>query len=443
MSQASLAYNLGAWPLIRFCSHSINRKKGDDTMKHLRFTSLVAIILACPMVAVAQLGWTSIPSPTTNDLYAVFFADSLVGTAVGASGTIIRTLDGGLHWITQTSGTAQTLRGITQLNTDTSIAVGDSAVILRTTNGGATWATVFGGQNIVLNDIKMIDRDTGLAVGAPSIYRTTDGGVTWISQNTPFAANFTGAAFEDRDSGLVVTDIGKVIKTTDGGKSWRTILPNSNYGLFNVVSIKGNTYAAAGGVQNTGVLVLTTDGGANWASIASIYLRYFLDVCFSDSINGIAVGDAGIILQTTDGGNAWLSYTTDTLHALFGIAISQPGRGISVGTRGTILEITYTSITDVDQKNEEKRPLSFSLSQNYPNPFNTTTIIHYTVPSTQPVSIVIYNILGQRVATLLHEVKQAGKYSVSWDASNMSSGIYLYKLGAGSFVAFKTMVLLK
>lgn len=429
--------------LILFRLRSINRKKGDDTMKHLRFTILVAIILPCPMVAVAQLGWTSIPSPTTNDLYAVSFADSLVGTAVGAGGTIIRTTDGGLHWITQTSGTTGALRGIIQVDTDTAIAVGDSAGILRTTTGGNTWATVLGGQNIVLNDIKMIDRDTGLAVGAPSIYRTTDGGLNWIPQITPFAANFTGAAFEDRDSGLVVTDIGKVIKTTDGGKSWLRILPNSNYGLFNVASIKRNTYAAAGGVGNTGVLVRTTDGGANWASIASINLRYLLDVTFSDSVNGIAVGDAGIVLQTTDGGNTWPSYTTDTLHALFGIAIRQSGRAISVGTRGTILEITYTPITDVDQKNDVKRPLFYSLSQNYPNPFNPTTIIQYTVPSTQPVSMIIYNLLGQRVATLVNEVKQTGEYSVSWDASNMSSGIYFYKLEAGSFVVFKTMVLLK
>ena len=122
-----------------------NKKKGDETVKQLRFIILFVIILACPIVGIAQFGWTSIPSPTTNDLYAVSFADSLVGTAVGASGTIIRTLDGGLHWITQTSGTTETLRGITQLNTDTAIAVGDQAVILRTTNAGTTWATVFGG----------------------------------------------------------------------------------------------------------------------------------------------------------------------------------------------------------------------------------------------------------------------------------------------------------
>ncbi len=163
-------------------------------MKQFRFLGLWVLIASCSTLAIAQLGWTIVPSPTTNDLYAVSFADSLVGTAVGANGIIIRTVDGGLHWTLQATATTQHLRGIYQLNVDTAIAVGDSAVILRTTNAGTTWATVFGGQNIVLNDIKMIDRDTGVAVGAPSIYRTTDGGLTWTSITIPFGTNHSGIA---------------------------------------------------------------------------------------------------------------------------------------------------------------------------------------------------------------------------------------------------------
>jgi len=88
-------------------------------------------------------------------------------------------------------------------------------------------------------------------------------------------------------------------------------------------------------------------------------------------------------------------------------------------------------------------PQTFALSQNYPNPFNPSTKIDFTIPSNTLVQMRIYNVLGQEVATLVNETLTAGSHTVTFDASRLASGIYMYKITAGSFVSTRKMVLMK
>lgn len=89
------------------------------------------------------------------------------------------------------------------------------------------------------------------------------------------------------------------------------------------------------------------------------------------------------------------------------------------------------------------RVTKFSLVQNYPNPFNPATRIQYSVSSRQFVTLKVYNLLGKEVATLVNENKEAGNYSINFDASNLPSGVYIYKLQAGEFTQSKKMTLVK
>ncbi len=88
-------------------------------------------------------------------------------------------------------------------------------------------------------------------------------------------------------------------------------------------------------------------------------------------------------------------------------------------------------------------PTAFSLEQNYPNPFNPSTVIRYSVPQNSQVSLKIYNVLGQEVATLYNGMQRAGTYEDAFNASRLASGVYFYALHAGSFSAVKKMLLLK
>jgi Secretion system C-terminal sorting domain len=88
-------------------------------------------------------------------------------------------------------------------------------------------------------------------------------------------------------------------------------------------------------------------------------------------------------------------------------------------------------------------PVVFGLSQNYPNPFNPTTTIEFALPLTAKVQMKVYNVIGQEVATLVNETLTAGHHAVTFDASRIASGVYMYKIVAGNFVSVKKMVLLK
>lgn len=88
-------------------------------------------------------------------------------------------------------------------------------------------------------------------------------------------------------------------------------------------------------------------------------------------------------------------------------------------------------------------PLAFDLSQNYPNPFNPSTTIQFTIPTEGIVTLKIFNVLGQVVATVLHEKLNAGKHTVNFDAARLSSGIYFYQINSGKFIETKKMTLLK
>ncbi|MFA6587844.1 MAG: peptidoglycan DD-metalloendopeptidase family protein [Patescibacteria group bacterium] len=88
-------------------------------------------------------------------------------------------------------------------------------------------------------------------------------------------------------------------------------------------------------------------------------------------------------------------------------------------------------------------PKEFALSQNYPNPFNPTTTISYTLPQAGEVSLEVYNLLGQKVETILNEYQEAGEYAKTWEASRYASGVYFYRLSAGSFTQTKKMLLVK
>jgi hypothetical protein len=88
-------------------------------------------------------------------------------------------------------------------------------------------------------------------------------------------------------------------------------------------------------------------------------------------------------------------------------------------------------------------PSQFCLYQNYPNPFNPSTTIEFALPKSTFVTLKVYNLLGEEVATLAEEKRAAGIHKINWDARGLASGVYVYRLEAGSFIQTKKLILMR
>ncbi|MGE5437278.1 MAG: T9SS type A sorting domain-containing protein [Syntrophothermus sp.] len=111
--------------------------------------------------------------------------------------------------------------------------------------------------------------------------------------------------------------------------------------------------------------------------------------------------------------------------------------------RGALEEDGILEIPDMNKNNTGTMEFEFALKQNYPNPFNPETKINYSVAKDGNVSLIIYDIMGREVLTLVNEQKTMGNYTVSFNASTLTSGIYFYRIQTGNFVETKKMVFLK
>jgi hypothetical protein len=116
------------------------------------------------------------------------------------------------------------------------------------------------------------------------------------------------------------------------------------------------------------------------------------------------------------------------------------------GSYGVIVSNTRPNSTMVDVKEKKQErilPKNYALSQNFPNPFNPSTSIQFQIPNSGHVTLKVYNMLGCEIASLINEVRSAGVYNFTWNASNLPSGVYFYRLQAGNYVEVKKAVLMK
>jgi hypothetical protein len=161
---------------------------------------------------------------------------------------------------------------------------------------------------------------------------------------------------------------------------------------------------------------------------------YFLQVAKDDLFEAMVINESN--LSATD-------FTLDTLlpGTTYYWRVSSKGENGS-SSFTDIWSFTTTGTVNIDET-VNNTPNEFSLFQNYPNPFNPLTHISFSIPVTSNVKLVIYDLLGNEIVTLVNELKSPGSYKVKFDAAEFSSGIYFYILNAGNFIETKKMVLIR
>ncbi|HMN48448.1 MAG TPA: T9SS type A sorting domain-containing protein [Ignavibacteriaceae bacterium] len=206
--------------------------------------------------------------------------------------------------------------------------------------------------------------------------------------------------------------------TGDNGGFTINFRPDALHGWYKFTSVGGD------------VLIITTAFGKNGSAIGGE--SFLTDVSKSSY--------SEFVLNTL-----WITGDVpDTAYIVFQITNTTSGFP-HAGSSFIIDDLSWGTATDVSD--EKQTPTEFSLAQNYPNPFNPSTKIRYSIPDVgsglAQTVLKVYDILGNEVATLVNEEKPAGVYEVTFDASELSSGIYFYKISAGSFNETKKMILLR
>jgi len=185
--------------------------------------------------------------------------------------------------------------------------------------------------------------------------------------------------------------------------------------------------------------------------IAKAFLIWSLILVFAISLSSSQVWGVQMGRQVLDGGGAmWLSTTNYKLSSSLGQSITGVQEGAANKLYTGFWNPWVVQMTPVEWEEEDhaQLPKEFDLRQNYPNPFNPTTVIEYALPKASEVKIQIYNILGQKVKSLMDEPQEAGYKTIHWDGKDdhgneVSSGVYFCRIEAGDFVKCKKMALLK
>jgi photosystem II stability/assembly factor-like uncharacterized protein len=409
-------------------------------------------------------GWVPIASGTAQYLSKLFFVNADTGYIAGGdwtgtTGTILRTNDGGSTWTKQDIPTNYSIYDIFFTDDTTGTAVGHNGTVLRTTNGGETWTSQTSGTSSMLFGVWFTDDTTGFIAGAwtDCLLRTTDAGATWNPQTHPKGPNgLQEVRFANSLNGWAVGYDSTILHTIDGGNTWTKQTDVSDWGGgFNVqiFCIDTNTAWITAG---RGTILHTTNGGKTWTRQASGQNSGNFDIYFIDADTGFVVGGScnvcappeptGYIIHTIDGGETWTTQLhSDTINGFYGVYFTDAKKGIVVGSGGIILRTTNGGIMPTLIENYSLNEISNNslLGQNYPNPFGITTTIKYIVPGTNQITLKVYNISGQEVATLVNETKKPGNYEVTWDAADIPVGVYFYRLEAGSTTESKKMILIK
>lgn len=404
-------------------------------MKQTLLITLASLLFSLSL----QSQWVQISQIGTNELRGVKFFNEHTGIIVGQGG-IWRSINSGVNWTQVLSG--QNLNSLSFPNDITGFAVGDSGKIHKTTDGGLSWFEQVSNTVNNLYGVSFYNLSYGYIVGQNGIIiRTTNSGTIWYQNSNPLTQDLNCVQMVTNNSTAIAVGSSSTeiyCSTANGGTNWiySLMIPNNSlYSLNHIPGLPGNIVAVGG----NGRIRRSTNYGGSWTLITGGGTQTLNEVFFINSTTGYIVGNIGTILKTSNSGINWSSENSNTTFGLQSVYFINPGTGWIVGNIGIVLR---TGIP-VSVQNNNEVPKEFKLYQNYPNPFNPITIIRYDIIKKSFIKVELFDNTGKFLDVIEHGIKDAGSYYAKFNASKYASGVYYYSIKVGDFTDFRKMVLVK
>lgn len=386
--------------------------------------------------------------------------------AAGYNGLFLKSVDNGKTWessYVSDQNVSATIEDIFFLDENIGFVAQKYRTVSKTIDGGKNWLQIMKDTtSTVVNNygIQFINEDVGFVVGKvatniSAFYKTTDGGKNWTSQigNPIFKNILNDLHFFNENYGIVVGNNTTLAYTSDGGNSWSQIpitsFPDESY-KFSDIEFFDDNFGLIGGHR----LIKSTNGGKLWKYFEVPGLPGFIrKIEIIDELTWYLAGSK-FLFKTIDGGVTW-SNLVDSVYfegkLIFDVAIDSSGYPWVACESSEIFTISPTVSVEIF---DDTIVNNFSLEANYPNPFNPTTKIRYSIPTVNSrnsdvtfdganVTLKIYNILGEEIATLVNNGQKGGTYEVEFDATHCASGMYIYTLNISEFSKSKKMLLIR
>lgn len=401
---------------------------------------------------------TNVPNPV-GDFRVVFFINHNTGWAGSiwtstSNAKILKTTDEGENWFVQAQQSG--VDGFTSIFfVDTLQGWATSRYIWQTTNGGQNWIERTDIPIFLPDDVYFTNSDTGwvgrYSIINNSLFKTTDGGLNWIG--IPEAIGARKLFFFPDPIHWLTLGFSRYYWTNNYGNSWQEFTEDVPSGL---ISFFAPSNYLGYSVGKGGLILRYDDTTYVPVELISFEARVQGNRIVLEWVTASEINNFGFEVQRSNNKNNWQKIgfesghgtTTEPHHYSFTDEFLQSGkyqyRLKQIDFDGSF---KYSKIVEI----VIGLPTEYSLSQNYPNPFNPITKIKFTIPSVTLrqaqsdilVTLKIYEVLGNEIATLVNEEKPAGIYEVEFDGTNFPSGIYFCQLRTESYIKVIKMLLLK
>ncbi len=298
-------------------------------------------------------------------------------------------------------------------------------------------------KNGTYTALKCIDTNIVLAASGNNLegnfFRSTDGGNSWATLSNAGGYN---QIIVDKNNRIYCPNRAFIVYSDDNGATWK----KTNFNVWRATSLAINSKGEIFAGTFEGIYK-SSDRGSTWDKIYVPQNVSLIDYLFIDSKDNVYFIEdsrgSGLLYQNIyDNGPSW-KLLNGEFNNLGVSSIEEDSQGhLLVGTiNGGVFRSKEQVTTSINQI--EGIPSEYKLFQNYPNPFNPITIIDYAISKNSLVTIIIYDLLGRQVATLVNENKNSGEYSVVFDASKLASGVYFCQMKVDGFTETKKMILLR